>query len=914
MEYLVPLEDVRELAGRDVLGGAVRELEVPPAVPLAAGAARRGAVAPGPPGVPGAVELAVARAGALPDLLPVEGVAALASVGRVVDDGPGPLPLSVALRALAPRTPLAVLAVDRQRSAAAIPGTLLDLGERIVAGLAIVEGMLHDGAHAHVLAALAAGAADAPLAPLAQEAVDVGSVRAAQRHLLTLARVAWVRLLQRAHAEGAGAAAVLPDRAGAAHDAVAGGGAGAPFLPAVEDAVPRRLAVGVDRAELCLPVLAFGLLAALVGHLHDLAVPEHGATGAGNGARMPRFPDAPLAVVALLVAALEVAGLDNLLLKRLAGQAARGCHHGDVALPRASAAVARGAALAPVVPGAPLAVARGTVWALLADLRLPELEEAAGAALAAEADHLAVAGLHAGAARLGAGAPLAPARDQAVAHVAGLQVAPLGLDELWRAHLAPVRRELVDLALPTRLPSAAGLVTRVPRRPLGDDAVDGVLEAALCHRQRAHAGHAAPHRGLPEGALAAALPVGPARRPSTPRHELAVLSDRLRAAVAVAGLNLRKAPGAHLAAAGREGGDLARAQPGAVPAALAAGQPLLPPLELARQGVDDVAGHGLVERAAAGHAAVIRLLVDLPRAVPLAELEVGAGAPLGPRGELAVLGGVARGGAPLRREQGAVARLAELVVRDHDGALALAQAHAGGRVPVAPLAEHAVHRRPVPAAALDEGALGHLQLGARAPAALPALEEEGVAVRVGQEIHGAALQRGLLAAARSAVQRLRPLAPGTEEVLGAVAGAVRRLLRGRQLAGLAALVRQLLDGAVPEALPAALRAVAPRRPGVELAVLADDPLARLRVAGLRGGDAGLARLAAALRGPRDGALPLRLAAPARGRARRPVLPQAHLAVRRRLLLALVWQLLALLAGVAGRDHLQGVVVAQRAVA
>mmetsp|Transcript_78633 Transcript_78633/g.202522 ORF Transcript_78633/g.202522 Transcript_78633/m.202522 type:complete len:333 (-) Transcript_78633:3130-4128(-) len=329
---------------------------------------------------------------------------------RVLRDLAQALPLPAALGAGAPLGPVAILAVDRVGPRARLAAALLHLVDVAGAALAAVL-RLADEAAAPVLRAATSArhAAVAPQAPRVQLAVDgLLGLLAALRVVLALARVARRRLLQRPLAPRALARAEPLDLPRATLHAAARARAVSPMSPLGELAVD-ALAAALRVAERDFAVHALGRLAALAGHLLDLARAEGLATAAGGGAWGPGRPVRPGAVLAqLAVARLRVAGLDLLHVLGRAGVAATHRSLGHIADPHLVPAAAVLRAVAPLLPVAPLAVAD---IARLDVLALPRLAEARVAALAGQAperEHVAHALLEARAAGRRAGGPIRP--------------------------------------------------------------------------------------------------------------------------------------------------------------------------------------------------------------------------------------------------------------------------------------------------------------------------------------------------------------------------------------------------------------------------------------------------------------------------------------------------------------------------
>mmetsp|Transcript_87723 Transcript_87723/g.272523 ORF Transcript_87723/g.272523 Transcript_87723/m.272523 type:complete len:729 (+) Transcript_87723:1235-3421(+) len=511
---------------------------------------------------------------------------------------------------------------------------------------------------------------------------------------------------------------------------------------------------------------------------------------------------------------MRVAGGDLLAVAELAGLPAAPGGLLDAPVPGPLAAAAGAAAAAPLGPLVPLAVLLGAGQVLLAGHGLRQGRAAAQAAGAAAVEHHAHALLLAGPAARGAGLPAGPVGKLAVLGAARRGGAAPRLHELCRAVQAALGRVAVDLPVPVLLAAAAGLLALVPLRPLGDAAVHRRHAAGL-RLLEATSAWASTVRPCLHGALAVALTVGTAAGPGAPSGQHAV-SLRGLARLRVAHLQLLQRLIAERAAALGRLGDTSVACLPTSAAGPRAGAPLAPVRELAGLRVAGLrAGRRLVERARAGRAVLHGHLLNGPVAEPL-PVGVRALAPFSPLRELAGQRNVASRLAPLRLHERPLRGHAALVVHDRDTALALAESEARGLGPLAPGAKLAVPGLALLLAWLRVRALLHVQLRPRAGSAAAADEE--VLLRAPRQAQGAVPQRGARAAARAAAAGLRPLGPGAEEVLVAMAGAVGDLLGALNIAELTAVVGHLVDGAVPPPLAFALGALAPLSPLAPLAI------------------------------------------------------------------------------------------------
>mmetsp|Transcript_26237 Transcript_26237/g.55660 ORF Transcript_26237/g.55660 Transcript_26237/m.55660 type:complete len:676 (-) Transcript_26237:2058-4085(-) len=674
-----------------------------------------------------------------------------------------------------------------------------------------------------MLATPARGGARAPARPFAQQAVDGLPSCAFLGRLLVRAWVARPSLLEGASAPLPAASPVGRDMPGALPDAVARCGAFGPFAPSAEHAVNCFFALHVDVAELDLPVLAFGFPAASIGHLRDLAVPPRDTAAAAHCATTPLLPVAKLAVNTVFRAALlRIARLDLLLVLGIASSTS----WTRLLLDASGAGVlttATGAgAAAPLAPLIPSAVDLTTGRILRAIPRFPEREIAAGTTGAPEADDAAVPCLKANTTGRGAFAPLAPPAHLAICLVTRLGVAALCLDELLRTSLATVSRKGVHLAVPVHLASSACLVAIVPERPPRHYAIDGLLMACLCLMQSAIACFASVFREDKELAITVPLPIAATSGPLGPATKLAVDLGLVEAARACPGATtqLFQVPRALLTSSRSRGLDSSNSHVPTIAAALAASAPSPPVGKLARLREHRIAPCCLFKDALARQTPVLRHILDLSGAVLLPAHRIGGTlAPLGPLRHFAILLCLALCWTGLRLEERAAARFAALVVGLRDTTLSLTEARACGCGPLAPRVEQAWPGDALWRAAFDEGAYADIQLAPSTPAAVVALEDEAVRRFLFQG-HRTVPHGGGRTAAGIARSGIRPLRPHTERGFVASTGAVRHFLGHLRFAWLPTVVRKLLNGAMPEALPAALAAVAPFGPGAPLAVLA----------------------------------------------------------------------------------------------
>ena len=472
-------------------------------------------------------------------------------------------------------------------------------------------------------------------------------------------------------------------------------------------------------------------------------------------------------------------------------------------LQAAATGLGAGGPVIPILPGA-VHSAGGVVAVAV----LRHGEEAAEAAGLPQVEDGAQPALDAVPTARGAVAPVEPPGDLAVLDVAVGQTAGLHLRQVAGAQLAPVLREGHHLALAPRLPGPAAAVALVPLRPVGHHAVHGRAVAGL---HLVHGPHAreTPQQGrlledplpLPLHGEATGCPLRPhiedtvlAVAQPTVLPEPSVAVPHLlqhAAALHATGLRLLDAPAPTLEAFAAGG---------------AADGPALPGAELAGVREAAFARLGLLQVPVAGQASVHGRLGDVPAPVPLAPQVargVGAGTPVRPVGQLAVHRLVASGRANPGLQQSAGAGRAALAVHLGHHPLSLAQAHAGGLVPITPVPKLAVHPHALPGTVLL-GARAHVQLGPEAGGVLAA-DEEGVSVGLHQ-IQRPAPHRGAPAGGTAGA---RPLRPHAEAPTAAVARAVGDLLGILLLAQLASRGGQLLDDTVPSALSAAVSAVAP---------------------------------------------------------------------------------------------------------
>mmetsp|Transcript_6315 Transcript_6315/g.17126 ORF Transcript_6315/g.17126 Transcript_6315/m.17126 type:complete len:701 (+) Transcript_6315:393-2495(+) len=676
----------RRQRGLVILLRGAREVEVPPALLLAAVAAGGGAVAPLVPILPNAEHVFVAITWALANLLGVERAAALAAVHPVGHDLPEALALPSALGALAPRLPVAKLAVHRTGPAARAAAALLNLGSRRIAGFSSKHRVLQDVPVTDALSSVTAGTAVTPRSPLIKLAIDRFAVGADGWHLLVRRGVARLHHLQRAFARLALARPVALHAPGAPLDAIARCCAGTPIAPRSHLAIRALLTLCPHVAELHLGIRPSRLRATEVSRRHDFPLSERLSAAAGDGARRPVLPVGPPAVDAAghVGAGLRVAGAHLLPVVGCACAAAAAwwAHDRAVAGPLSSAA--GDGALAPLGPHAPLAVLPLARRVLPAIARLAQGVVAPVALAVAQPKDGAAAHLLAGATAGRAHAPRAPVAHLAVLVQARLRVAAPDLHQVCRAGPPAIRRELQHLPLAVGLPAAAGAVAERPRRPVGHLAVHRPPRAGRRLAQRGRAGPAAAGGLRGHGAVAGRL-AQDARHPLLPVAQLAVhgIFAYLQLAMLHLGEGAREARGV----AGGRAQQLPCPRLVALAAGPAAAAPLLPRAEAVRLALHGglVAGPGLPQRPVALLASTSRRLQDLPGPLVLAVLAGGAVGPVGPAGEQAVLADLACHVALLCLQERSVARLATLVVQFRNNAVPLAKARAVVRV-VMPLA------------------------------------------------------------------------------------------------------------------------------------------------------------------------------------------------------------------------------------
>mmetsp|Transcript_8922 Transcript_8922/g.23011 ORF Transcript_8922/g.23011 Transcript_8922/m.23011 type:complete len:397 (-) Transcript_8922:1454-2644(-) len=305
------------------------------------------------------------------------------------------------------------------------------------------------------------------------------------------------------------------------------------------------------------------------------------------------------------------------------------------------------------------------------------------------------------------------------------------------------------------------------------------------------------------------------------------------------------------------------------------------------------------------------LLQNRARAVLLAAMLINmcAGGPLLPGGEDAVVHFLAGGLAVLGVDHDAVACRTALVVHGGDGAVPLAEALALQLRPITPGRELTIHGHAI-RAGLADGAEALVDLRAGALGVLAANEEVAPRRSLLVEAQEAAAHARCVAAGGVA-GRPRPLRPRAEELVLAVALAIRDLLGDGQVARLALGIRHPLDGAPPVPLASASRAVAPPGPGAPDAVLRLGVLARLQATRL--GDLEVAQAGQPVVGSRldNAALAGRLASAAGHGAPRPDAPLTHDAVHLRVVHA-AYRRRAIVPGVARLYHLQRVAIARLA--
>mmetsp|Transcript_5781 Transcript_5781/g.17045 ORF Transcript_5781/g.17045 Transcript_5781/m.17045 type:complete len:872 (+) Transcript_5781:92-2707(+) len=747
-----------------VVHRVVADHELPMPLLLATFAARHRAIAPCAPVIPLAHER-LETTGLLLLALAVGQLADVALAGEAAggrrhgDRAAARLEVEmVALVPLGPVAPLAVHPVRREAGHAGVARPHL-LQRRLAVGflrarLAAVPRVLLDRAGAVLGAELARRGAGAPLGPLLHEAVllrlrvrpqllaAVG-VRAVRRGVAPLG------LLQRAVAALAIACGVLEDGARPGVAPVAVGGAGRVGGPVAEHTVLVDVAVaGVAAVVVQGGALRRDPAPGLLGPQIALALLDALATG--GRASAPLGPVPPLAVDATLRLAPAVGHRRDLVRPQGSAELSAAAGHGlDLAHAPlvADAADVRGRhAGAPLAPVGPPAVHDGIAGRLLAVVDLDEHVVAAIHTCERGLRDPAPALLVALAAGHGARGPRVPGSDLArgggaagVPRAARL-AAGRSLEERALAREAARDGAILDVARARVLPAAAGDGADAPLTPCRQDAILRlVLTAARCLLQRVLAGLPLA-RGAVQDEAGAVVLAGVGRRvlataaaaPGGPGAHLAVPAEGLLLHVRlarhrVAGVRHLQGILARPAVVRCLLRDLARADALAAAARLVALRPVAPVGDGAvdRRADPGRAGGGLVQHGAAALPGVQGLLGDAAAPVLLV-VRRRARRPIGPLRDLAVLA-VAVRWANLRGIERALAGFPALVVGLRDGALALAEALAGGLRPLGPVADHAV--------------LGHAGLGAgRVPLAGAQVHDLAVAVlllcRDGQGVLG----------------------------------------------------------------------------------------------------------------------------------------------------------------------------------
>mmetsp|Transcript_51920 Transcript_51920/g.110965 ORF Transcript_51920/g.110965 Transcript_51920/m.110965 type:complete len:412 (-) Transcript_51920:4300-5535(-) len=269
------------------------------------------ALAPRCPILPYTVlQLPVAQAWAVGNLLRSSYLAGLAPALGMLRDVPGALPLAPALVAAAPIFPVVPQAVHGGASRLArLSATRLRLGEIGIAALATVIRLLDDHPAAVVLGTSARGRASAPLTPSAELAVISRALGVA-----IFVAIARPILLQGSNAEFAAAAALVLDGTGTTLDAVAFLCAIAPLAPFLKGAIHVLHTNGVAVARGCFVRRAHRRLSADVRLCLHLPCPPCGSASARCGTSLPIAPMVPEAVdTALDTAFLRVARLQLFL-------------------------------------------------------------------------------------------------------------------------------------------------------------------------------------------------------------------------------------------------------------------------------------------------------------------------------------------------------------------------------------------------------------------------------------------------------------------------------------------------------------------------------------------------------------------------------------------------------------------------
>mmetsp|Transcript_105644 Transcript_105644/g.251905 ORF Transcript_105644/g.251905 Transcript_105644/m.251905 type:complete len:995 (-) Transcript_105644:1353-4337(-) len=498
-EQAVPLEDLalqarlalldllqRVLARLAAEGGLHRHLPVPHLMAHAAGGGAAGPLAGGPlhaiHGCPADATHGrgvILRAGVAPLALPNRADAGLPSVGAVLRNGPGALPVPVAAgAALLPGGPSAELAILGSQLTLAFCTGVAGLVLHTVTGRGVAAMVRLDLLLPVAFACAAAAAGDtarAPAGPLAPLGIHAGpggraALRAAQirLHLLLWQRVALGPGALRWHCNAAGPRAV----AQAAIFRLLALGPVAPTSPLAVHIVATGGIGGGPHAAVHLPEHHVAAAARRLGGLQNLPLARVETLAARDRALRPHAPVRDDAVRCYIARHLLVAGL-RLVGVALARLAPRLRLVLDLSGAEALAAATGGAAGAPVAP-----VGEGTV----PGRRRRTLSCFLGGAAAWRAARRGLPHRAPGAEGLRtlvAATPLRPVAQKAVVgvgtHAAHLHVARLGELGGPSTGRAAVQRVLQDLTGHLHLPPAARLGALTPLAPVREPAVAHVL-------------------------------------------------------------------------------------------------------------------------------------------------------------------------------------------------------------------------------------------------------------------------------------------------------------------------------------------------------------------------------------------------------------------------------------------------------
>mmetsp|Transcript_120827 Transcript_120827/g.341650 ORF Transcript_120827/g.341650 Transcript_120827/m.341650 type:complete len:409 (-) Transcript_120827:1786-3012(-) len=403
------------------------------------------------------------------DILDVGSDARPATVARFADDMADAVALAAAMVASAPVLPMCKHAVSAAGPAAVSTTALVDLFKPTHARFATEFDWYRDGPSPSMLATAARLRANCPLRPLRQDAID--------RCPILALRVARRRLLHWANAGFAVALSVFVDTPRPLRDAVARSRTLRPIGPLAELAVLAFTAAQALVAESCFPPVAKGRFAARGRFSCDATAPVLLTTETCGGALRPLGPCRPLAVHTrpIDVARLRVAGLHNVFVQCLAWRAAGVGHLFDVTSAPLEATSTCARASAPFLPVAPHAVVPVTPWVVKALAVLPEVYCAVAVATGPGIRQCTGARTVARTATGRACRPIRPRSDLTLP--TRLVIAAPRHDQVGRATLSTVRRELVDLPQPLLLATAATLVALAPISPHRDAAIHDIRTA-----------------------------------------------------------------------------------------------------------------------------------------------------------------------------------------------------------------------------------------------------------------------------------------------------------------------------------------------------------------------------------------------------------------------------------------------------